>query len=243
MALITANFGLIKPELTDPADITALNKNWDKIDEQLLKAGESGGSDLAQTELGLEIEETDNGVDEYEKTVIKGVVNETIEEKDVLTKPDLTASNGVFFQFAVNEKGEYGHIVTDSEGADTFHPFKNLVRDTPATAIASDLTEGVTAWVNGVLITGTRPAPLTSLTGTLGVSYWGDETWSRTVVFEKAFDEVPTVTATFSFSKNGSHYTGHTISNVTRTGFQIVARGDGNGSQGISGTCTWYARL
>ena len=89
MALTTANFGLIKPELTDPADITALNKNWDKIDEQLLKAGESGGSDLAQTEPGLEIEETEGEVDEYEKLVINRVVNEVIEEKDVLTKDDV----------------------------------------------------------------------------------------------------------------------------------------------------------
>ena len=28
----TKNLGLLKPELTDPADITALNNNWDKID-------------------------------------------------------------------------------------------------------------------------------------------------------------------------------------------------------------------
>lgn len=30
--LTTKNLGLLKPELTDPADITALNENWDKID-------------------------------------------------------------------------------------------------------------------------------------------------------------------------------------------------------------------
>lgn len=51
MASTTHNFGLIKPGLNDAADITAFNGNWDKIDEQLLKAGESGGSDLVQTEL------------------------------------------------------------------------------------------------------------------------------------------------------------------------------------------------
>lgn len=31
--LTTNNLGLLKPELTDPADITALNANWDKIDD------------------------------------------------------------------------------------------------------------------------------------------------------------------------------------------------------------------
>ena len=32
MSTTTTNYGLIKPELTDPANITALNENWDKID-------------------------------------------------------------------------------------------------------------------------------------------------------------------------------------------------------------------
>ena len=50
MALKTTNFELIKPQLTDMADITAFNENWDKIDEQLKKAGESGGTDLIETE-------------------------------------------------------------------------------------------------------------------------------------------------------------------------------------------------
>ena len=35
MATKTSNYEFIKPELTDVADITATNENWDKIDEQL----------------------------------------------------------------------------------------------------------------------------------------------------------------------------------------------------------------
>lgn len=38
MSTTTTNLGLIKPELTDVADITAMNENWDKIDEKLHKA-------------------------------------------------------------------------------------------------------------------------------------------------------------------------------------------------------------
>lgn len=72
-----------------------------------------------------------------------------------MQKENLTASNGVCFKFGVNESGEYGYIVTDSEGADTFYPFKDLVRDTPATATAGKIAKGETAWVNGELITGT----------------------------------------------------------------------------------------
>lgn len=35
MSKTTQNLNLIKPELTDPADITTMNTNWDKIDEAL----------------------------------------------------------------------------------------------------------------------------------------------------------------------------------------------------------------
>lgn len=35
MSTTTPNLGLIKPELTDPANITVMNANWDKIDELL----------------------------------------------------------------------------------------------------------------------------------------------------------------------------------------------------------------
>jgi hypothetical protein len=36
MSTTTTNLGLIKPELTDPADITATNPNWDKIDKECI---------------------------------------------------------------------------------------------------------------------------------------------------------------------------------------------------------------
>lgn len=78
MALETTNFGLIKPELTDPADITAFNENWDKIDEQLLKAGESGGSDLIQTEPGSEVEGEEPTLDPIVEQVIRKIITEVV---------------------------------------------------------------------------------------------------------------------------------------------------------------------
>mgnify|MGYP003309289310 CR=1 FL=1 len=39
MSTTTPKLGLYKPELTDVADITAMNGNWDKIDEELAHAG------------------------------------------------------------------------------------------------------------------------------------------------------------------------------------------------------------
>lgn len=39
MSTKTKNFNFFKPELSDPADITELNANWDKIDDELATAG------------------------------------------------------------------------------------------------------------------------------------------------------------------------------------------------------------
>lgn len=36
MSKSTKNYSFVKPELTDAADITATNKNWDKVDNELL---------------------------------------------------------------------------------------------------------------------------------------------------------------------------------------------------------------
>lgn len=38
MSTVTTNYGLVKPELTDAADITATNGNWDTIDQKLKDA-------------------------------------------------------------------------------------------------------------------------------------------------------------------------------------------------------------
>ena len=38
MSTKTTTYGLIKPELTDTADITQTNENWDVVDQQLLNA-------------------------------------------------------------------------------------------------------------------------------------------------------------------------------------------------------------
>lgn len=43
MSTNTLNFGLFKPELTDPADITKMNPNWDTIDAELKNLSEQSG--------------------------------------------------------------------------------------------------------------------------------------------------------------------------------------------------------
>lgn len=41
MSTTTTNYGLVKPELTDVADITAMNSNWDTIDTELKELNET----------------------------------------------------------------------------------------------------------------------------------------------------------------------------------------------------------
>ena len=53
MSTITSNYNLIKPELTDAADITATNQNWDAIDEELKNINDNtwslqGGTAIAE---------------------------------------------------------------------------------------------------------------------------------------------------------------------------------------------------
>lgn len=51
MSTTTKNFGLIKPELTDAADITAMNENWDKIDD--LSPEDFGAADNTLSNVDL----------------------------------------------------------------------------------------------------------------------------------------------------------------------------------------------
>jgi hypothetical protein len=53
MSTTTTNYKLIKPELTDPADITELNPNWDVLDNQLKALQESMSGFNSET-LGIE---------------------------------------------------------------------------------------------------------------------------------------------------------------------------------------------
>ena len=44
MSTTTTNLALVKPDLTDSADITAMNPNWDKLDTEITrKLGVDGG--------------------------------------------------------------------------------------------------------------------------------------------------------------------------------------------------------
>lgn len=61
MSTKTTNYELIKPSLTDAADITATNANWDKIDAELSKTGKVV---MASSTDGVEYVATVTGITE-----------------------------------------------------------------------------------------------------------------------------------------------------------------------------------
>lgn len=60
-------------------------------------------------------------------TIVEGGIRDTteLEAKVEELNNNLTASDRTPFRFGVNENGEYGYIITDSEGADSVVPFKS----------------------------------------------------------------------------------------------------------------------
>lgn len=117
-------------------------------------------------------------------------------------------------RFGVDADGNCGYI---KDGADTVTPFKKGYEDTPATATAADITVGKTAWIAGKKVTGTRPAPVSVLTGTVTMpdDVGGESvTQTKSVTFTKPFDTIPKITLT---ANNGSA----TAQNITKSGFVI----------------------
>lgn len=72
MSTTTTNYGLHKPELTDAADITAMNSNWDKIDFELLKSIKYRGALEQGTDLNTVLE---SGSYNYTGTNAPTIVN------------------------------------------------------------------------------------------------------------------------------------------------------------------------
>lgn len=80
MATTTSKYNLIKPELSDAADITAFGANWDVIDAELTKLSESVGIPIvtAESEDGIAYHATVGGITElYNGLIITIIPNIT----------------------------------------------------------------------------------------------------------------------------------------------------------------------
>ena len=94
MSTKTTNFELIKPELTDPADITAFNGNWDKIDEQLGKVSEGASKSVVVNAI-LNAANWNSGIYTWSNSNIKSATQiiELLPSQSI-TSDQLTALQG-----------------------------------------------------------------------------------------------------------------------------------------------------
>lgn len=91
MSTRTPNYSLIKPELTDPANITTMNENWDKIDEQLKKAED-------HTHTPNSIGAADNYLSNVDDTVFK---NKAVTNGVGIPICDAYSSDGIAYAVAL----------------------------------------------------------------------------------------------------------------------------------------------
>lgn len=124
MSTTTAKLGLIKPELTDPADITATNQNWDKIDDALLNAN---GDTMRGS---LNFKKVENG-----HTTVSKNHNDTDDYGFYVTDYD---ANGNVVRFIVSAK-ENAVLFRDTSDNKSYKLYSQYNKDTLTTDIAHHL--------------------------------------------------------------------------------------------------------
>ena len=107
MSTTTTNYGLVKPELTDPADITAINPNWDKIDSELKSLnsatkditpiiyGGTGASSVEQARSNLGIPETCITIEDWNTATKTGWYM----GNNAANAPTVTSSGSTYWYF------------------------------------------------------------------------------------------------------------------------------------------------
>lgn len=107
-----------------------------------------------------------------------------------------------------------GKTFTNDDGVQYTGTY-DFAKETAATAAAALITEGYTAWVNGVKVTGTRPAPTTQQTGNFTRDVSKNATVTGTIVFPTSFDTTPKV----ALSVDSDHYWSASVTGITRSSF------------------------
>ena len=132
MSTTTTNYGLIKPALTDAADITAMNPNWDTIDAKIKK----NADDIASLPEGAK----------------SGTTNPTSSTKGAIGQHYINSATGIVFVcIAANEVS----------GTYTWKAVGNVLKSTKVntTLNASNWSNGTYTLSNAV-ITATCPVEL-----------------------------------------------------------------------------------
>ena len=186
--------------------------------------------------------------------VVKGDFEVIIQDMSDITS-ELTTKIDECFQSVSNGKALLASAITDmgveTDATDTFETMatnigsiETGVDTSNATATAATITEGYTAWVNGELIVGTRPAPLSFESNSVSGYLNAKRNTTHSILFSKPFDTIPTVTAKFTAltDTNGDsewRYASMSVSSITKTGFNLyINNGD---SIGLYYTAYWEA--
>ena len=189
---------------------------------------------------GLEASNTQDAIDEL-ATRASGVDIDTL--KDI-------------YYGSIEEREALAYAITDqgvpTETSDSLTTMSNNIRQlySGGNAAAENITEGYSAWVNGVLIHGTRPTPVFTQSGTIQVSCYLNESKTAVITFEKEFDTVPSIAvvkgsewgASSGGSSSNIKYSG--AASVTTKGFVLQYYSSGNsGGNGAYRYCnfTWTA--
>lgn len=97
---VTKNYGLIKQELTDAADITQISQNWDKIDTELKKLDDekfdkAGGTITGATTVNGKITAKGGESVAGGLTVTGGTTTDTLKATGAITVGSVTTTGGV----------------------------------------------------------------------------------------------------------------------------------------------------
>ena len=92
MSTVTSNYAFVKPALTDAADITATNGNWDKIDQNL-KSLENKNTETNTNVTNLD-KKVDNQKTELTNTFNSKVSQEVAKLQTKVTSGTSTPSGG-----------------------------------------------------------------------------------------------------------------------------------------------------
>lgn len=82
MSTLTKNLGLVKPELSDAADITATNGNWDKIDGKFNEIDGKLNYDEKLAEINRKLDELDDQLDDIPTDEALTAINGRLDEID-----------------------------------------------------------------------------------------------------------------------------------------------------------------
>lgn len=121
MSLTTPNYKLFKPELTDPADITKMNPNWDTLDAKLKEAedrlkeiGDGGATLLVFTATirpNTWSEDEETGV-KYQTVIITDITSEMTAKVDTVNTHERTTEGYALY---VEEQNQFLEFITNGD--------------------------------------------------------------------------------------------------------------------------------